>query len=512
MSDIAGYTLANIDVEIDPDAPRRVWARDSSYWGPGDDDPASRLGWLESHVDMAAAESDLVAFAEDAAGRGPVTVVLLGMGGSALAPEVFARTLEVAAGRRLVLCDSTHPAEVARVEAALDLSRCLFVVSSKSGTTVETSSLYRLFRSRIDDGSRFVAITDPGTPLHQLALAEGFLATFTNRPDIGGRYSALSYFGVVPAALLGVDLAPLLRGARKMAELCSAAVPAEENPGAVLGSLLGRLAERGNDKLTFVISPPFAAFGDWVEQLVAESTGKRGRGISPVVGEPVVSAETYGRDRTFVHIRSGNDDTHNDFVATLAGMGHPVIRIDVDSSGALGAEIFRWEFAVAVASAVMGINAFDQPDVESAKASARAALESEEQIGWLEEDPETIFDGLAPPELSALLLFAPSTDEARVTLEAARRKLVTRTGVATSAGFGPRYLHSTGQLHKGGPVDVRALVVLDTPAEDIPVPGAGYGFARLVTAQAQGDVHALRAAGRRVASTTFQRFNQWAKQ
>jgi glucose-6-phosphate isomerase len=510
LSTVAGHRLTNIHVDVDPEAARRVWARDSTYWGPGDDDPADRLGWLDSPDQMAGAVPELLKFAETVAEQGVMTVGLLGMGGSALAPEVFARTLPSSGGVRLVLCDSTHPGEVRRVSEALDLNRSLFMVSSKSGTTVETTSLYRYFRSLVDDGRRFVAITDPGTPLEDLAREHGFLSTFTNRPDIGGRFSALSYFGLVPAAIMGVDVAGILAGARAMRERCSSSVGAEENPGVVLGSVLGSLAKGGRDKLTLVVSARLGSFGDWLEQLVAESTGKHGTGIAPVVGEPAAHPGDYGDDRVFVHIRLRGDEAHDDFVAQLAKAGHPVVGIDVGDAIELGAEMFRWEVAVAVASAILGINAFDQPDVEAAKTSARSALESETAIEWPDEDPDDVFESIASPELAALLLFAPQSEAAKAILASARTKLLSR-GVASSAGFGPRYLHSTGQLHKGGPKGIRALVVLDPPSDDIAVPGTDYGFARLVSAQAEGDALALEAAGRRVARTTLERFGRWAE-
>jgi len=509
LTTVAGYRFSNIDVEVDSDAARRVWARDSTYWGPGDDDPAERLGWLDSPDEMADAVPGLLKFAETVSGQGVVTVALLGMGGSALAPEVFGQTLP-SSGPRLVLCDSTHPGEVRRVSEALDLNRSLFIVSSKSGTTVETASLYKYFRSLVDDGSRFAAITDPGTPLEDLAREHGFLSTFTNRPDIGGRFSAMSYFGLVPAAVIGIDVAEILASARAMRERCSPPVSAEENPGVVLGSALGSLAKRGRDKLTMVVSAPLAAFGDWLEQLVAESTGKHGTGIVPVVGEPAANPDDYGDDRVFVHIRLRGDEAHDDVVAQLVKAGHPVVGIEVGDAIEVGAEMFRWEFAIAVASAILGINAFDQPDVEAAKTSARSALESETPIEWPDEDPDQVFEGMAPPELAAVLLFTPRSEAARAALGSARSKLLSR-GLASSAGFGPRYLHSTGQLHKGGPKGIRALVVLDPPSDDIAVPGTDYGFARLVSAQAEGDAHALEAAGRRVARTTFERFRRWAE-
>jgi transaldolase / glucose-6-phosphate isomerase len=501
------------NVEVDPprDAAARVWGRDSSYWGPGEDDPADRLGWLESPAEMSGAAERLEHFGHEMFGRGIRHVALLGMGGSSLAPEVFARTLGSAEGfPGLVVVDSTHPADVKSATDQIDLDRALFVVSSKSGGTIETMSLYRYFRSIVDDGSRFVAITDPGTSLEKLAREERFLETFVNRPDIGGRFSALSYFGLVPAALIGANLRSLLTGANAMARSCSPDTPPEDNPGVVLGTALGKLANEGRDKLTFLISEGLSAFGDWVEQLIAESTGKNGTGIAPIVAEPRVAPASYGHDRTFVRIRLEGDATDDTFAADLSAKGHPVITIDVGSAEDLGAEMFRWEFATAVASAALGVNAFDQPDVESAKRSAKEFLESGGDVAWPNEDPEVLFDGVEPGELAALLLFVPRVPEVIRALEAARLKLVRNFGCATSAGFGPRYLHSTGQLHKGGPKPVRALVVLDPPRDEVGIPGSPHGFARLVTAQAVGDADALTAAGRRVARTTLEHFNKWA--
>jgi glucose-6-phosphate isomerase len=497
-------------VSVDPELAGRIWDRNASLWAPGEDDPRDRLGWLDLPDRMPAELDRLLGFARSIASEGFRTVVLLGMGGSSLAPEVWATTLGAMEGYpSLEVADSTHPDAVRALTAALDLERTMWLVSSKSGGTVETMSLYRHFRSLRDDGDAFVAITDPGTSLERLAGEEGFRETFVNPPDIGGRYSALSFFGLVPAALLGVDLDALLGRARDMARACGPDRSVEDNPGIALGAMVAGWALGGRDKLTFLTSEPIASLGDWIEQLIAESTGKEGRGITPVVREPPAEPAIYGGDRAFVHIRLANDDAYDEFILALERGGHPVVTVPMADRLDVGGEMYRWEFATAVAGSILGINAFDQPDVEAAKRNAREALYSTAPE-WPDDDPDAFFAGIAAPELAALLVFAPRTHESDAVLEAARSKLLHRYAVASSAGFGPRYLHSTGQLHKGGPARLRALVVLAQPSDDVPIPGSDYGFARLVTAQALGDVRALEAAGRRVARMSWPRFAEWA--
>jgi hypothetical protein len=297
-----------------------------------------------------------------------------------------------------------------------------------------------------------------------------------------------------------------------MVTSCERCVPPGDNPGLMVGTSIAKLAAAGRDKLTFVISDAVASFGDWVEQLIAESTGKQQQGIVPIVGEPVADPQSYGHDRVFVHLRLDGDGSHDELVAALSGLGHPVITTRVPDASALGGEIFRWEFAVAVAGANLDINAFDQPDVEAAKRASREVLESGKQISWPDAAPGEFFEGIGPGEFAALLAFVPRTPEAQRVLAAARRRLLGEHGVATTAGFGPRYLHSTGQLHKGGPPHVRALVILDPPEGDVQIPGSQSGFAALVTAQAAGDSQALTDAGRRVARTTWASFKQWTDQ
>ncbi len=507
-----GWEISGIDVEPSRELVAKVWTKDSSAWGPGDDDPADRLGWLTLPETMEGKLESLQWFATRVA-QEVDHVVLLGMGGSSLAPEMFARAFGSAPGYpSLVVLDTTHPAEVRAVGDRIDPDRTLFLVSSKSGGTIETLSLYRHFRSVVDDGRRFVAITDPDTSLQRLASEEGFLTTFLNPPDIGGRFSALSFFGLVPAALIGVDLPRLLASAHEMMNSCARCVPAEDNPGLMVGTAIAKLAATGRDKLTFVISEAVASFGDWVEQLIAESTGKLQKGIVPIVEEPRADPRSYGHDRVFVHLRLDGDGSKDEFVGALSDLGHPVITIRVPEAFALGGEIFRWEFAVAVAGATLGINAFDQPDVEAAKRASREVLESGKEISWPDADLGEFFDGIAPGEFAALLAFVPRNPEAQQALAAARRRLLDQHGVATTAGFGPRYLHSTGQLHKGGPRDVRALVIVDPPEDDVPIPGSESGFAALVTAQAAGDAQALSDAGRTVARTTWASFKRWTDQ
>ncbi|HEX2058665.1 MAG TPA: glucose-6-phosphate isomerase [Actinomycetota bacterium] len=489
--------------------PARIWDRDSSVWGPGDDDPAERLGWLDLPETIRGELASVEAFVRDT-GAYKDRVVLLGMGGSSLAPEIFASTFGTRPGYpQLTILDSTHPEQIEAVADALVGAETLYVVSSKSGTTIETLALYSFFRARSPDARNFVAITDAGTALQELAEAEGFGGVFLAAPDVGGRYSALSLFGLVPAALCGVDLDALLRHAAAIAAACRPSSRPAQNPGLVVGQAIGRLAAFGRDKLTFLTSPGLALFGDWVEQLIAESTGKRGAGIVPVVGEPLI--DRYGSDRMFVHLRLKGDDSLDARVDELQAAGEPVVRLDVAGPEELGALMYLWEFATAVAGSVLGVNAFDQPDVEAAKKAARAALEAAGDPEWAEDDVDDLFADPREGDYAAFLAFAPRTAERREVLDAARAKIARSSGMATTAGFGPRYLHSTGQLHKGGPDTVRALVILDPPDDDIGIPGQPYGFARLLRAQAAGDYEALKAAGKRVARTTWVRFEEWAR-
>jgi transaldolase/glucose-6-phosphate isomerase len=482
--------------------PKRIWARDPTVWKDDPDTPEirDRLGWLTVGEAMAQQARALMAFAGEVRAEFD-RVVLCGMGGSSLAPEVFWRTFGAAAGHpSLHVLDSTDPRAV-RQAGQGDLARTLFIISSKSGTTQESDSFFRYFWERTGGrGSQFIAITDPGTPLEQLARERQFRRTFVNQPDIGGRYSALSFFGLVPAALIGVDVDTLLHRAHRMAEACAACVPALENPAARLGALLGEAALAGRDKATFVLSPGIASFGVWTEQLIAESTGKEGKGILPVAGEPLGPPEVYGEDRVFVSMAlAGESDAGVEArLAELEQVGHPVVHVKLDDRLDLGQEFFRWEFATAVAGAVLRINPFDQPNVAESKANTKAVLAKggTPSPAASAAELEKFLAAIKPGDYLAIMAYLPPTPENDRQLAALRLRLRDRLKVATTLGYGPRFLHSTGQLHKGGPPVGHFLQITERVVDDLPIPGVPFGFGRLEAAQAEGDLVALRARGR----------------
>jgi transaldolase/glucose-6-phosphate isomerase len=483
--------------------PKRIWARDPTVWkdDPNTPEIRDRLGWLTVGEAMAQQVKSLKAFTDEVRaefGR----VVLCGMGGSSLAPEVLWRTFGAAPGHpALHVLDSTDPRAVRQAEQGGDLAKTLFIISSKSGTTQESDSFFRYFWDRTGGrGSQFVAITDPGTPLETLAGERRFRRAFFNPPDIGGRYSALSFFGLVPAALIGVDVETLLHRAHRMAEACAACVPAPENPAVWLGAVLGEGALAGRDKATFVLSPGIASFGLWVEQLIAESTGKEGKGILPVADEPLGPPEVYGEDRLFVAMTlAGEADAGIESrLAALEKAGHPVVHLRLDDRYDLGQEYFRWEFATAVAGAVLRINPFDQPNVAESKANTKAVLakRSAPSPAASAGELKTFLAGIKPGDYLAIMAYLPPTPENDRRLAAIRLRLRDRLKVATTLGYGPRFLHSTGQLHKGGPPVGHFLQITDRAKEDLPIPGEPFSFGQLEAAQAEGDLVALRARGR----------------
>ncbi len=495
---------------------RRLWARDFRLWFPTPQpEITDRLGWLDLPEQMHEEAPALEQFAEQIHSEGITAVVLLGMGGSSLAPEVFAQVLGPAPGfPRLLVLDSTHPAAIRAVESSVDLSRTLFIVSSKSGTTVETLSLFRYFWHRLAStaqrGRQFVAITDPGTPLEKLAHERGFRQIFRARPDVGGRYSALSHFGLVPAALLGADVHRLLDRGWEMAEACAFCVPVAENPALQLGALLGEAALAGRDKLTFAGSPRLGPLGAWLEQLVAESTGKDGRGIVPIEGESLAPVDAYGPDRVFVWFELAGESLQDGLVGKLAAAGHPVIRLRLSDVYDLGQEFFRWEMAVAAAGSVLGIHPFNQPDVQLAKDLASRAMQGSGGSA-VEADLIAVGDertlrkqfaqwavGLAAGQYIALQAYLQPEPAVTAALQRLRLRLRDRFRVATTLGYGPRFLHSTGQLHKGGPGTGRFLQLVDDAEPDLPVPETDFSFGRLIRAQARGDAEALRQRGRQV--------------
>lgn len=454
---------------------------------------------------------------------------VLGMGGSSLAPEVFAQTFPAPAAALTVhVMDTTDPAAIQALEQSIDIRATVFIVASKSGTTLETLSHYHYFWERTGgNGNQFIAITDPGTPLEQEAEKQGFRRVYLNREDIGGRYSALSYFGLVPAALGGVDLIGLVSRAAQMAQACSSSVAMAQNPGAWLGAVFAESAKAGRDKITIIAADPIATFGTWAEQLIAESTGKEGKGLVPVALESLGSPEVYGTDRLFVQLHitpsqtlptrgreepaQGREPAQQRELDALFRAGHPVVTLQLDDPLALGAEFFRWEFAIAVAGSILGINVFDQPNVQEAKDLTAKVLKDStpptvgDGIRWagqngstLEAAVQNLLGQIKPGDYFAVLAYLAPDDEHDSALNAIRLAVRDRYRVATTVGYGPRYLHSTGQLHKGGPNSGVFLEIVGDDVNDIKIPGQPFSFGVLKQAQALGDFQALRNHGRRV--------------
>ena len=498
----------------DSDAVARIWARDHTLWSDDPTEIVDRLGWLDVASSMLEELDDLVGFADQVRADGIDHVVLLGMGGSSLGPEVLARCFGHRPGwPELIILDSTIPARIQTVADTIDPAHTMFVVSSKSGTTIETNALYRFFRSKVDDavgagyvGDRFVAVTDVGTALDRLAERDGFRRVFRNPPDIGGRYSVLSYFGLVPAALAGHDIRGLLSRAVAVESASGPRVPVSKHPGAWLGATIASLALSGRDKLTILTSPSLRSFGLWVEQLVAESLGKEGRGVIPIVGEPLADPDCYGPDRQFVYLKLAGEGSEEDSLfEPLAQVDHPVVRYELKDTIDLGRELYRWEFAVAVAGIVLGVNPFDQPNVQRAKDITEASITQFESAGTLPV-LETVgslsglVDATKPGDYLAVLVYVEQTDETDLALSELRSELLSRHSIPTTAGYGPRYLHSTGQLYQGGPNNVSALVLTAPHDIDLQIPGKRFSFGTLADAQAAGDLAALRSQGRRSAA------------
>jgi transaldolase/glucose-6-phosphate isomerase len=501
----------------------RLWNKDPTLWSPTmQPELTDRLGWLELPESMQKQAEQLRAFAAKVKEDDIRHVVLLGMGGSSLAPEVFQQTFGNAPGfPKLRVLDSTHPAAVKCVEAEIDAPHALFVVSSKSGTTTETNSLFFYFWDKIgrvtsEPGTHFIAITDPGTVLETLAAERRFRAVFRAPEEVGGRYSALTVFGLVPAALIGVDVAEILARARRMGEACGPATPSASNPGLILGAALAELTLAKRDKVTFLCSPSLSAFPLWAEQLIAESTGKERKGIVPVAGECIGPPEKYADDRFFIYLRLAADENHllDRHVAALEANGHPVARIELNDINDLGQEFFRWEVAVASAGAALGIHPFNQPDVQLAKDLAKKAMEKDSRgkksaaahkdeiaVGdreALERAVSSWLAGKKPRDYVAIQAYLNPTAERAAQLQEICAALRDRSGAGVTIGFGPRFLHSTGQLHKGGPNSALVLQIVDEPAENLPVPETNYTFDALIQAQALGDFIALKQRRRRV--------------
>ena len=511
----------------------RLWTGDESLWTRSGE--SNWLGWLTIVDDMQGRLEELRQLTDDVKASGFTHVVVLGMGGSSLCPDVLARSFGTVDGSpQLLVLDSTDPAQVMGLEGRLDLARTLFIVSSKSGSTLEPSIFeayfYERMRSIMDDraGSHFIAITDPGSQLEKTAQSKSFRHILHGVPSIGGRFSALSMFGMAPAAAMGLDVARILDGAAAMANACRNE-RGPDNPGVALGVNIGELTKSGRDKLTFIVSPPIESLGEWLEQLLAESTGKNGKAVIPVDGERIGNG--YGDDRVFAYIRlrDGADSAQDTAVEGLESAGHPVIRLELNDRYELGSEFFRWEVATAVAGSILELNPFDQPDVEASKIETRTLTDAYEQSGSLPpEEPIVESNGircfadahyaselvgdrapeladmlrahlerLGPGDYFAVLAYIDMNDANDATLQEIRHLVRDRFGVATCLGFGPRFLHSTGQAYKGGPNSGVFLQLTCDDANDLAVPGRVYTFGVVKAAQARGDFEVLAARGRR---------------
>jgi len=512
---------------------RRLWQRDASLWTNTDE--GQWLGWLDIVEQQIADVPKFQEFAQEVRRENFSDILLLGMGGSSLCPEVLAKTYgQIDGFPRLHVLDSTDPQQVKAFEDAVDLERTLFIVSSKSGSTLEPNIFKQYFFERTREvvgpekaGSRWIAVTDPGSKLEKEAQADKFRHIFHGVPSIGGRYSALSNFGMVPAAAMGLDVAKFLDSANQMVQACKSN-SVEGNPGAMLGVILGSAAKLGRDKLTFVTSPAIHDLGAWLEQLIAESTGKQGKGIIPVDREELTGPEGYGDDRVFAYLRyePAPDVSQDQHVAALEKAGQPVIRISVKDTYDLPKEFFRWEIATAVAGSIIGINAFNQPDVEASKVETRKLTSEYEQSGSLpsekpifQQGPFKLFadpknaaavnsgnvaghlkahlDRIKPGDYFAVLAYIQMNEEHEARLQEIRHAVRDAKGVATCLGFGPRFLHSTGQAYKGGPNSGVFLQITCDDARDLPVPGAKYTFGVVKAAQARGDFQVLADRGRR---------------
>jgi glucose-6-phosphate isomerase len=512
----------------------RIWRREVSVWTP---DPAgdaagsiaNRLGWLDVPAGMRPELDRVDALADEVRRDGMTTLYLLGMGGSSLCAEVMRAVYGVREGYpRIVVMDTTDEAAITGALAGLDPSRTLFLVASKSGGTIEPASMEKLFWAHMSAalgagaGRHFIAVTDPGTELARLAETRGYRTIFLNPPDIGGRFSALSLFGLVPGAIIGGPMGKMLSGAADMAEGCKQEIA--RNAGLELGAFIGAAAAAGRDKLTVVLPPSLAALGLWIEQLVAESTGKQGKGALPVVDEPLGTPEEYGSDRCFVAISTDRDAPDAAAVSALEAAGHPVLRLSTRIAG-LGAEFFRWEFATAIAGAILGINPFDEPNVSEAKEKTKAILAKGDFSGgtpvasaegvsvyssrFKGSTPADVVRAavasLQPRDYVAFLSYLPADPAIESAVGGIRASILTRAHVASTYGVGPRYLHSTGQYHKGGPNTIVAFVLTGEDETETPIPDAPYTFKQLKRAQAVGDFQTLEAHDRRTVRIHFDR-------
>jgi transaldolase / glucose-6-phosphate isomerase len=537
--DLAQSVKATLEDWEKSDKVKRLWAHDASLWTNKDE--GNWLGWLGIVDEQIAHNADFKKIADEIHAAGFTHLVLLGMGGSSLCVEVFGKTFGKKDGYPQVhILDSTDPAQIRTLESKIDIAKTIFIVASKSGTTLEPNIFEQYFYEKVkqsvgaaEAGKRFIATTDPGSQMQKVAESHGFRHIFYGVPSIGGRYSALSNFGMIPAAIQGVDVPKFLDRAEEMVRACASAVPADENPGAILGAILGTLQKSGRDKVTLFASPGISDLGAWLEQLLAESTGKEGKGLIPVDRESIGAPDVYGKDRVFVYMRleDGADAKQDAGIATLEKAGQPVVRIQVANNYELGQEFFRWEIATAVAGSIIGINAFNQPDVEASKIETRKLTDEYEKSGSLPQ--ETPFfeekgvklysddknaaalkqaagkeatltaylrahvNRLKAGDYFAVLGYVERNEQNRTELQSIREAVRDKKHVATCLGFGPRFLHSTGQAYKGGPNSGVFLQITCDDADDLPVPGKKYTFGIVKAAQARGDFNVLTERGRR---------------
>jgi len=492
---------------------RRIWEKDYTVWKPEPTDITNRLGWLAIPDLMSEKVPMLRYFAQNVRDAGFRYVVLLGMGGSSIGAEVLGQTFSTGNQYpKLIVLDSTLPEAIQATVEAINPALTLFLVSSKSGTTTEPRILYAYFSDLLEKlvgkekvRHNFIAITDAGTPLATLAQQKQFRYTFLNPPDIGGRYSVLSYFGLVPSALIGIDIATMLQQANRMRETCGSQIPTHENSGLWLGACMGTLALKGHDKLTLVMSPSIDTFGLWIEQLIAESTGKEGKGIIPILNEPLRQPMYYGNDRLFIYLRVEGDENQSTDTAIghLISSGYPVVVLEMRNMYEMGAEFFRWEFATAVTGAVLGINPFDQPDVQKAKDSTGRLLQEYSVSSQLSnlETIGSLADLLSLAERGkylAIMAYLRQTPEMDKALTELRGKVTEQYKIATTLGYGPRFLHSTGQFYKGGQNTGLFLQLTANHVKNLTIPGKPYTFGIVAVAQALADFQALQATGRNV--------------
>jgi glucose-6-phosphate isomerase len=515
MRIVLGSYQAEVDTNLkilkEKSVVSRIWKKDYTLWKPYPDEIVNRLGWLTSIDWLREKLEELKLFGDEIRDGGFQYVVLLGMGGSSLCAETLRQVFgSCPSYPHLIVLDSTVPATIKNISRIIEVEKTLFIVSSKSGTTIEPLCMFKYFRDLVGShvgkgniGNNFITITDENTPLVTLAKEYNFRRVFVNPGDLGGRYSIYSYFGMVPASVIGINIFSLLENAHSMQQMCQREY-LKDNPGIVLGTILATSALKGKDKLTIVSTNQVKSFGLWLEQLIAESTGKEGKGIIPVTGEPILDTKYYDEDRLFVYIKLKHDiDNERDkWIKNIENSGQPVITIELDNIFELGSEYFRWEFATAVAGVLLGVNPFDQPNVQSSKKVTERILQNYENapipLDFEDNIPvDQIFNYIKRDDYLAILAYLPQSPELDKVINEFRKKVSEKYRIATTMGYGPGYLHSTGQIYKGGPRRGIFLIITANHTSDLPIPDTKLNFGLLADAQALGDERALQSYGQR---------------